>query len=131
MELIAAVRQRIEGLGFELADLRKGGSRQRALLQVRIDRPDATPGNGITVDDCTVVSRALESWLDQAGVLGARYILEVSSPGIERPLRWREHWERFAGRQVSVRVPGRGRIRATIVRVLIDDDAVVLSARRG
>src|SRR5262245_44202130 len=64
-ELTAAVRTRLTDLGFELADLRKGGSASRALLQVRIDRPDASPGHGITVDDCARVSRALESWLDQ------------------------------------------------------------------
>lgn len=125
-ELTADVRARVSALGFELADLRKGGSKARALLQVRIDRPDASPGHGITVDDCARVSRALESWLDQTSMLGPRYILEVSSPGIERPLRWREQWARFAGREVNVRLPGRGRTRARIVRVLFDADAVVL-----
>ena len=130
-ELTAAIRARVEGVGFELADLRKGGSRQRALLQVRVDRPGAEPGHGITVKDCAVVSRALEEWLDASGLLGQRYILEVSSPGIERPIRWREHWERFTGRRVRVRVPGLGRIRATIVRLLDDAEAVVLRPEGG
>ena len=78
------------------------------------------------MDDCAHVSRALEQWLDASLVLGANYILEVSSPGIERPLRWRQHWERFVGRDVRVRLRGQGRRRATIVRVVTDDDAVVL-----
>src|SRR5574341_264974 len=95
-------------------------------VQVRIDRPDSEPGHGITVDDCALVSRALEQWLDASGLLGYNYILEVSSPGIERPIRWRRHWERFVGRDVTVRLAGRGRCRATIQRVPPDEDAVVL-----
>ncbi|MBI4502944.1 MAG: ribosome maturation factor RimP [Gemmatimonadetes bacterium] len=130
-ELTVQVRARLAALGFELADIRKGGSRSRPLLQVRIDRPDITVGGGVTVDDCARVSRALEQWLDQAGTLGVRYILEVSSPGIDRPVRWREHWVRFVGRDVNVRLPGRGRVRATIVRVPEDADTVVLRLQSG
>ncbi len=123
--MTAEIRSRVLGLGFELVDLRKRGSGRRVSLQVRIDRPDSAPGRGVTAGDCAVVSRALQRWLDSASTLGPRYILEVSSPGIERPIRWREHWERFAGREVRVRLPGRGRIRATIVR-LADAQSVVL-----
>jgi ribosome maturation factor RimP len=124
--LLDEVQARVAALGFDLADLKKGGSPGRARLQVRIDRPDSEPGHGITVDDCALVSRALEQWLDTAGLVGSNYILEVSSPGIERPIRWRRHWERFAGRDVTLRLAGRGRCRATIQRVLPDQDAVVL-----
>lgn len=125
-QLIDDVRHRVTALGYELADLRVGGASRRPRVQVRIDRPDSRPGHGVTVDDCSTVSRALEAWLDEAGPFGPRYILEVSSPGIERPVRWREHWERFAGHDVRLKVPGRGRIRATIVRVIDGGDAVVL-----
>jgi len=125
-ELTAQVRARIAALGFELADIRKGGSQGRPLLQVRIDRPDNPMGSGVTVDDCATVSRDLEQWLDAVGTLGVRYILEVSSPGIERPVRWREHWVRFVGRDVSVRLPGRGRLRATILGVPEGTESVVL-----
>lgn len=129
-QLITEVRRRLGPLGYELADLRVGGASRRPRLQVRIDRPDAAPGRGVTVDECATVSRALEAWLDTEGPLGARYILEVSSPGIERPIRWREHWERFTGHDVRVRLPGRGRLRAEIVRVTADD-TVVLRPRDG
>jgi ribosome maturation factor RimP len=125
-ELTDQVRARVTALGFELADIRKGGSQGRPLLQVRIERPDVGEGSGVTVGDCATVSRALEAWLDEAGTLGSRYILEVSSPGIDRPVKWREHWARFVGRDVNVRLPGRGRVRATIVRVPEDTDTVVL-----
>jgi len=124
--LVPHVRACVAAMGYELADLRRRGSATRVILQVRIDRPDAAPGRGITVDECAEVSRALEAWLEDSGLVGPRYVLEVSSPGIERPLRWREHWVRFVGRDVRVRLPGIGRVKATIVRVLEDRDAVEL-----
>jgi ribosome maturation factor RimP len=120
------VRTRLSGLGFELVDIRVGGTPSRTRLQIRIDWLDSISGRGITVENCATASRALEQWLDETGQLGDRYILEVSSPGIERPVRWREHWTRFVGHDVNVRLRGRGRIRASIVRVLDERDEVVL-----
>lgn len=87
------------------------------MLQVRVDKQDSAPGKGVTAEDCATVSRALESWLDDSGTLGERYVLEVSSPGIERPIRFPEHWERFVGHDVRVRASGRRQARATIVGV--------------
>jgi ribosome maturation factor RimP len=114
--LVEAFRTRLEVLGFDLADLRIGGTPNRPLVQVRIDCP---PRN-VTVEDCSRVSRALEQWLDADGghgPLGNRYVLEVSSPGIERPVRWHRHWARFVGRDVNVKLAGLGRVRARIVAV--------------
>lgn len=113
--LVEAFRTRLEALGFDLADLRIGGTPNRPLVQVRIDCP---PRN-VTVEDCSRVSRALEQWLDAGGggPLGNRYVLEVSSPGIERPVRWHRHWAQFVGRDVNVKVAGLGRVRARIVAV--------------
>ncbi len=124
--LISEIRGQVAELGYELIDLRKRGSRTRPLLQVRVDVPDAAPGRGITHADCSVVSRGLERWLDETRVLGERYVLEVSSPGIERPIRWAEHWSRFEGREVNVRLAGRGRVRATIVGVTNGGTSVLL-----
>lgn len=129
--LTADVGARLADLGFELVDIRVGGTTARVRLQIRIDWCDAVPGRGITVDDCAAASRALERWFDETGTLGERYVLEVSSPGIERPVRRREHWERFTGRDVQVRLKGRGRIRATIVRVPDGRDEVVLKPVGG
>jgi ribosome maturation factor RimP len=111
--LVEAFRTRLEALGFDLADLRIGGTPNRPLVQVRID----CPPRAVTVDDCATASRALEGWLDAGGPLGNRYVLEVSSPGIERPVRWHRHWLRFVGRDVNVRLAGMGRVRARIVAV--------------
>ncbi len=126
--LVEAVRVRLAELGFDLADLRIGGTANRPLVQVRIDVLPGPGGDarGVTVHDCAAVSRALEAWLDADGVLGARYVLEVSSPGLERPLRWPQHWARFVGRDVHARVAGVGRVRARIVEVP-DNETVVLA----
>jgi ribosome maturation factor RimP len=130
-ELTAEIRAQIAALGYELVDLRTSGSGERVRVQLRLDHPDATPGHGITIAECAEVSRALERWLDQSGVLGPRYVLEVSSPGIERPVRWPEHWARYVGREVRLRLPGRGRTRATIVAVDQPAQAVTLELADG
>jgi ribosome maturation factor RimP len=99
------VRKQVEGLGLDLVELRKGGSGRRPLLDIRIDRRD---GSGITVDDCARVSRALEPQLDASGLVSENYVLEVSSPGVERPLRNAADWRRFAGRTAKVLAPSLG-----------------------
>lgn len=99
------VKKEVEGLGYDLVELRKGGTGRRPLLDVRIDRRD---GAKITVDECAVVSRALEPRLDASGLVGENYVLEVSSPGVERPLRNADDWRRFAGRTAKVLAPSLG-----------------------
>lgn len=101
--LVRDLEGRIEELGFELVDLEQAGSPRRPILRVRIDRPDSAPGHGVTLEDCTSVSRALEPFLDDRPGLSPEYVLEVSSPGVERPLVRRRDWERFAGSEVAVR----------------------------
>ncbi|MGH7673059.1 MAG: ribosome maturation factor RimP [Gemmatimonadales bacterium] len=132
--LVEAFRARLAELGFDLADLRIGGTPNRPLAQVRIDWPPADPPRHVTVADCAAASRALEAWLDGGGAgggpLGTRYVLEVSSPGMERPVRWHRDWVRFAGREVHVKLAGLGRVRARIVAVP-DDDTVVLAPQGG
>ena len=128
--IVEAFRVRLESLGFDLADLRIGGTPARPLAQVRIDWPPAEPPRQVSVDDCTAASRALEAWLDEAGPLGSRYVLEVSSPGLERPVRWHRHWVRFVGRDVNVKLAGLGRVRARIVAVP-DEGTVTLAPERG
>ncbi|MGH7349919.1 MAG: ribosome maturation factor RimP [Candidatus Rokuibacteriota bacterium] len=126
--LLHAFWTRVDALGFDLADLRIGGTPNRPLVQVRIDVPEGV-GRRVTVDECASVSRGLEAWLDRDGLLGPRYVLEVSSPGMERPLKWHRHWVRFVGHDVRARLPGRGRVRARIVAV--PDDATVVLAPEG
>ena len=94
---------RVEALGFEVVELERAGSKSRPILRLRIDRQDSEPGNGVTVDDCARVSRALEAYLDEGVVAGGRYTLEVSSPGVERPLVRERDFARFTGERVAVK----------------------------
>lgn len=135
--LIETFRAKLGLLGLELADLRIGGTPNRPLVQVRIEWPAQEPERRVTVDDCARASRALEAWLDGqdgtagGGPLGARYMLEVSSPGIDRPLRWSHQWARFVGRDVQATVAGLGRVRARIVAVPDPATVTLEAAGRG
>jgi ribosome maturation factor RimP len=102
-ELEREIDRRVAALGYELVEIERAGSRARPILRVRIDRPGSVPGEGVTVDDCVRVSRAIEEWLDTEATIAERYVLEVSSPGVERPLVRTADFTRFAGREVSVR----------------------------
>jgi ribosome maturation factor RimP len=93
------ITQELIPLGLELFELRTGGSKGRPVLDVRIDRTD---GQKVTIDDCARASRAIEARLDSVSYAGTRYVLEVSSPGIERPLRNASDWKRFVGRDAVV-----------------------------
>lgn len=102
-ELEREIERRVEAIGYELVELERAGSRARPILRARIDRPGAGPRGGVTVDDCARVSRALEEWLDTEAAIADRYVLEVSSPGVERPLVRPADFTRFAGREVAVK----------------------------
>jgi len=129
--LLAPIRDHLAGLGFELVDLRQTGTLQRPMLQVRVDRQDSRPGQGVTADDCAGISRSLERFLESRAMVGPRYVLEVSSPGLERPLRWPEHWRRFVGEQARVRSRLLGGRRTVRIVALPDDEHVTLRGDDG
>jgi ribosome maturation factor RimP len=110
----------VEELGYELVDLERAGTSRRPILRLRIDRPESAPGAGVSLDDCARVSRAMEAQLDVREDLPSTYVLEVSSPGVERPLVRPRDWRRFAGSTVAVRgrttLPGgAGRLQGTLL----------------
>ena len=94
----------IETLGYELVELERVGTKTRPILRIRIDKPNSAPGAGVTIAECAKVSRELERYLDEASGVSATYLLEVSSPGVERPLRRRAEFERFTGWPVSLKL---------------------------
>jgi ribosome maturation factor RimP len=114
-----ALRETLIALGVELVDVRVGGSATRPVVKIRIDVPGGgRPGHGISSSDCLRVSRALEAALEAGGVVGPQWELEVSSPGIERPIRFVEHWQRYVGREIRLKATGiRGVRTARIVAV--------------
>jgi ribosome maturation factor RimP len=127
-ELETVVESELDSLGFDLVDLRRQGSRMRPVFEVRIDRRDDAK---VTVDDCARVSRALEQRLDANGgaLVGDRYELQVSSPGMDRPLKTERDWRRFVGRMASVKsagVGGRRELEIVAVDGSGDDVTVIL-----
>ena len=97
--LIAALEPIVEQAGAELVDLEVAGSHGRPVVRAYVDTKQ-----GITLDECARLSRLLEAELERTGAVPERYVLEVSSPGIERPLTRRSHFERFVGQDVDVRL---------------------------
>jgi len=100
---VAAVARRLAGplareRGVELVDVEVTGGGRDVRLRVVIDRP-----GGVTTEDCAWVSERLSAALDVEDPIAGRYLLEVSSPGLDRPLKTRADFERFAGHLVRIR----------------------------
>lgn len=112
----------VEAMGFELTDLDAHLGR-RGLLRLYIDRE-----GGVTLDDCQRVSEQIGAFLDVEDPLPGSYVLEVSSPGFDRRLRTRAHFERFAGEHARIELRdalnGRRNFSGTLGGV--EDDAVLL-----
>ena len=126
-QLIRLLEPVVEDLGYELVELEFVNERGW-VLRLYIDAPP-----GITVDDCATVSDQVEAVLDEADPISVAYHLEVSSPGLERPLRRPEDFERFIGEQVAVRTyaPIEGQKRFTGVLADFQDGTVVLDTPQG
>jgi ribosome maturation factor RimP len=117
----------VTDLGLEFVGIEFSPSRGSSLLRVYIDAPERP----VAIEDCERVSREISALLDVNDPIEGRYTLEVSSPGIDRPLFTPEHFARFIGSEakISVALPieGRQRFSATIRgveedRILIDQD---------
>jgi ribosome maturation factor RimP len=89
----------VEGMGFELWGIEFRSSQKHAHVKVFIDHED-----GITVDHCSDVSHQISGVLDVEDPISVPYTLEVSSPGLERPLMKIEHYRKYIGRQIKVRL---------------------------
>lgn len=108
---------------LELVDVEIAGMRQRPIVRIYLDRE-----GGIDIDTIAESNRWISDAIEDAGVIPGPYTLEVSSPGIERPLKRLADYERFAGETAYVRtdkpIEGRSRFTGDIVRV--EGDTVVL-----
>ena len=108
----------VEGLGYELVHVTVGGKKTKT-LRMFIDAP-----GGITVDDCEQVSRRVSDVLDVEGMVEDQYTLEVSSPGLDRPLVKPEHFEQALGKNVFIRMQslhlGRRKFRGSLLKICGD-----------
>lgn len=110
----------LEAMGYELVRVSFGGAGRRT-LQIMMERADRLP---ITVEHCTDVSHAISAILDVEDPIAGAYDLEVSSPGLDRPLTRLDHFRRFAGLEARVELTaplaGQKRFKGRIARVLDD-----------
>ena len=122
--LVELVERTVTPMGYEVVGVELAGSGPRSrVLRVYIDQED-----GITLDDCSAVSHQLSGVLDVEDPIRDPYTLEVSSPGLDRPLFSPAHFERFAGHQVRVRLArliGNRRKLTGVLRGLRDDGVLI------
>ncbi len=92
----------LDSMGIELVEVQYRLEGHGWVVRLYVDREE-----GLTIDDCAAVSREISTWLDVEDLIEHAYHLEVSSPGLERPLKKVKDFERFAGRKarVKLRVP--------------------------
>lgn len=126
----AVVAPVVAAHGLDLEDLTLTPVGRRRLLRVIVDRD-----GGLSLDDVAEASQALSSALDDSGVMGGQaYVLEVTSPGVDRPLTEPRHWRRAAGRLVEVRLVDGGSLlgrvgEATDNTVRLDIDGTLRELR--
>jgi len=117
----------VENLGYELVGIEHVSQGRHSVLRIYIDHE-----NGITVDDCASVSHQVSGLLDVEDPIKGNYSLEVSSPGMDRPLFTLQQFSRFAGEQVQLRLhaplDGRRKLTGKIhgvdgehVEIVVDD----------
>jgi ribosome maturation factor RimP len=111
----------LEAMGYRLVRVAVTGGRRAQVLQVMAERTDERP---MGVDDCTEVTHTVSALLDVADPIDHAYLLEVSSPGIDRPLVRREDYERFRGYEAKLElaapIEGRRRFRGTLLGLEAD-----------
>jgi ribosome maturation factor RimP len=116
----------LRDMGFELVRVLMSGG-QRPTLQIMVERGDCAPP---TLDDCAEVSQAVSALLDVADPLPGAYRLEVTSPGIDRPLVRRADYERFAGFEARLEtelpIDGRRRFRGRLLGLAGDQVRLAL-----
>ena len=106
-ELTKLLEPAVEQLGYELSDLEVKVGGRHGVIRLFIDKAD-----GVGLEDCETVSRQVSALLDVEDPVPGHYVLEVSSPGLDRRLTKVEHFERFMGEDIRVklRIPISGRI---------------------
>ncbi len=128
-DIVPIIEPSLEAMGYRLVRVAFLGVK-RATLQIMAERVDGAP---MTVDDCTEISRSVSALLDVADPIAGAYMLEVSSPGIDRPLTRPEDYDRFAGFEARVELgqplDGRKRFRGRILGRV--DGKVRLVAENG
>jgi ribosome maturation factor RimP len=119
--LVALIEPLLAQLGYELVELEYAAGRASGVVRIFIDKAD-----GIRVEDCERVSREVSALFDVEDPIPNAYRLEVSSPGFDRVLRTKPHFERFTGERVFVelKAPRDGRKRFTGMLRAVEDAGI-------
>lgn len=127
-QLIELLQPVVVNLGYELWELEYAARSGGGLLRLYIDSPQ-----GITLEDCERVSRAVSAIMDEKDPIAGQYTLEVSSPGLDRVLRTAEHFARFNGERVKVETttPVNGRKRFAGRLTDVSDGQIALEIEGG
>lgn len=128
-EAISKIIERVAAReGLELVHWETAGPRNNFVLRIYIDKPD-----GVSHGDCQAVSSQVGTLLDVEDLIPNRYVLEVSSPGIERGLYKRADYERFAGSRIKVKtsepIDGQRNFRGKLMGLIGDSVALVADGR--
>ena len=128
-EIAALLSPTVESLGLELLGIEYLPAPGGSVVRLYIDMPAGDDSRHVGIEDCEAVSREVSAQLDVADPISGNYTLEVSSPGLERPLFDAAQFTRFAGEsaKVALKLPqdGRRRLQGTILRV--GGDSVVFA----
>ena len=133
---VRALASRVAGMyGLEIFDVQFRREAGGMVLRVQIDRPGpaATAEDSVSVGDCAHVSRDLSAMLDVEDIVATAYVLEVSSPGLDRPLRHADDYRRFSGRRAKLvmreAIDGQTFFKGRLGGV--EDEAVLIDADDG
>jgi len=129
-QITEAITPSLEAMGYELVLVRMSEASRRRTLTVMAERADGVEMN---LDDCTEISRTISALLDVEDPISGAYDLEVSSPGIDRPLTRAKDFQRFAGREAKMEVaaPVNGRKRFKGVLQGIKGETIALAMPEG
>ncbi len=125
----AFAEELLPSIGLELFDIQFRREGHGWVLRLVVDREE-----GVSLDDCSVVSREISDYLDVEDMIEQSYHLEVSSPGLERPLRHRDDFKRFRGKKVRVKLRqalGGQRVFVGVISRVGDDADIELILEKG
>ncbi|MCK4538747.1 MAG: ribosome maturation factor RimP [Candidatus Krumholzibacteria bacterium] len=123
-QLNSLIEKELDGLGFELVRLDISSGGRKKILRLFVDREDG----GVSIDDCVRLAKALGLVLEAEEIFSSPYNLEVSSPGINRPLSKPAHFKRFEGREVRVEYSSGEKGKAMVIGILkdVEEDSIIV-----
>ena len=111
----------IQGMGFELVDFKLNISNRESLIRLFVDKD-----GGITVDECSKISRSISDLIFRKALFDKNYRLEVSSPGLDRPLITKRDFQRNIGRNVILEYKDESQLKQVEGKIISTDDELIL-----